>query len=386
MRVAFYAPLKPPDHTVPSGDRAVARLLISALEAAGHETEIASAFRAYDGTGDAGRQRALREAGEVEARRLLAAYGKAAPGRRPEAWFTYHLYHKAPDWLGPTVSAALGIPYLVAEPAHAPKQAGGPWALGHEAAARAIARADVVLPATAVDEICVAPLLAPGTPMMRLAPFLDTAPFRAAARRRPAARTALAAALGLDPARHWLLTVAMMRRGDKLASYRQLGQALARLDGEDWCLLVVGGGPAESEARSALAALGERCVIRADARPPLPLAEIYAACDLYVWPAVGEAYGMAHLEAQAAGLPVVAGRVGGVPEVVRDGEAGRLVAPGDGAAFAAAVRALLDDDDGRAALGRRAQAIVTAEHGLKRAAARLDEALRLAAAPREEAS
>ena len=46
---------------------------------------------------------------------------------------------------------------------------------------------------------------------------------------------------------------------------------------------------------------------------------MYAAADLYVWPAVREAYGIALLEAQAAGLPVVAGREGGVAEVVADG-------------------------------------------------------------------
>ena len=59
-----------------------------------------------------------------------------------------------------------------------------------------------------------------------------------------------------------------------------------------------------------------RCV---GALPAAALPEIYAAADLYVWPACNEAYGMALLEAQAAGVPVVAGAEGGVPDIVADG-------------------------------------------------------------------
>ena len=62
-----------------------------------------------------------------------------------------------------------------------------------------------------------------------------------------------------------------------------------------------------------------------------------AAADLYLWPAINEAYGMAFLEAQAAGLPVIAGRTGGVPAVVAADETGLLTPVGDAHAFAAAV-------------------------------------------------
>ena len=65
MRVAFYAPLKPADHPVPSGDRQLARALLQALRAGGHETFVASRFRSYDRTGDAARQARLRDAGRT---------------------------------------------------------------------------------------------------------------------------------------------------------------------------------------------------------------------------------------------------------------------------------------------------------------------------------
>ena len=91
------------------------------------------------------------------------------------------------------------------------------------------------------------------------------------------------------------------------------------------------------------------------------LAGVYAAADLYVWPACNEAYGMALLEAQAAGVPVVAGREGGVADVVADGATGLLVEPRSPTAFAAAVRSLLARPgaaagDGRGGTGARAGA------------------------------
>src|SRR5690606_22702559 len=101
MRIAFYAPMKPPDHATPSGDVRVARLLIAALRRAGNRVELASRLRSWEGTGDARRQARIAALGARNARRLVARYRRAPAGARPDLWFTYHLYHKAPDWIGP---------------------------------------------------------------------------------------------------------------------------------------------------------------------------------------------------------------------------------------------------------------------------------------------
>ncbi len=84
---------------------------------------------------------------------------------------------------------------------------------------------------------------------------------------------------------------------------------------------------------------------------------------------------MAFLEAQAAGLPVVAGRSGGVPAVVRDGETGLLTAPEDPAAFTVALGALLDDPAKRQGFAAAAPAAIAARHSLAAASRRLDRIL-----------
>ena len=371
MRVGFYAPLKPPDHPVPSGDRLVARLLMRALELAGHEVVLMSRFRSRDGQGDAARQARLAALGPRQVDRVLRRIA-AAP---PALWFTYHLYHKAPDLIGPAVAGRLGIPYVVAEASFAPKQAAGPWAAGHAAVADALRRADAVIGLNPADASCVLPRLADPTRYHGLPPFLDAGPFEAARDARDRTRTTLAAHHGLDPDWPWLIVVAMMRPGDKLASYRLLGDALARLGDRPWQLLVAGDGDARADVMAALAPLGSR-VTRLGALAPDRIPTIVAAADLLVWPALREAWGMALLEAEAAGLPVVAGRVGGVPSIVVDGETGLLAPDGDAPALAAAIAALLDDPHRRRALGRAAHRHVVANHALPAAARRLDAILR----------
>ncbi len=84
---------------------------------------------------------------------------------------------------------------------------------------------------------------------------------------------------------------------------------------------------------------------------------------------------MVLLEAQALGCPVLAGAYGGVASVVKHGETGLLTPPGDIAAFADALSALLQDRGRRQGLGDAAQGFVRQERDLEQAALRLRNAL-----------
>ena len=370
MRIAFYAPLKSPDYAVPSGDRAVARLFLCALREAGHSVEVASRQRTFDAAGDAARQERHRGTAERSADRYVGRH-QAAP---PDLWFTYHLYHKAPDWIGPRVAGTLGIPYVVAEASYAPKQAGGPWAAGHEAVAAALRAATRIICLNPADKECISGLLGNDDRIHHLVPFLDTGQARQAAPRRGPLRAGLAAALRIDRRIPWIAVTAMMRPGDKLASYRLLGQALKQVEARPWVLLVAGDGEARAEVERALDFPGRvRYLGRMDGKA---VDSLHTAANIGVWPAINEAYGMALLEAQAAGLPLVAGDRPGVRQIVIDGETGLLAPEGNADAFAAALGHLLDDPKRVVQMRKTALATIDERHNLVHAANQLNRILR----------
>jgi glycosyltransferase involved in cell wall biosynthesis len=208
-----------------------------------------------------------------------------------------------------------------------------------------------------------------------LPPFLDPAPFQAAARLREAHRARLSAQHHIDASVPWIVVAAMMRPGDKHASYRMLAEVLRKIGDLPWQLVVAGDGTARDVVEASLkrAAPGRARFLGECAAGDL--AAVYAACDLCVWPAVNEAYGMAMLEAQAAGIPVVSRAVRGVPDVVRDGETGLLAPGGDEDALAGLTRALLVDAPRRAEMGRAAARFVAGERSIDAAAAKLDRLL-----------
>ena len=375
MEIAYYAPLKTPTHGTPSGDRRVAALLMDALQRSGHSVNLISNFSSYDKNGDAERQAALRDQGIELAHRLVAQWRDGTDGARPDLWLTYHLFYKAPDWLGPLVSAALGIPYVVVEASYATKRAGGPWAIGHDACRNAIKSAALVVCPSRDDIEGVRALVDTPEQILHLPPFLDLDPFLGAREERDAYRSKLTADHHLDTRLPWILVVAMMRPGDKLASYEQLASALARLADLDWQLIVAGDGPARTQVEAAFQRtlpgrslfLGEKSLTE--------LAPLYAACDVFAWPAVNEAYGMAMLEAEAAGLAVVSSNLRGVPDVVVHGRTGLLAPPGDEVAFAGLLRELLTNPVRRSAMGKVAAHFVSHERGVDVAAKRLSDAL-----------
>jgi glycosyltransferase involved in cell wall biosynthesis len=126
----------------------------------------------------------------------------------------------------------------------------------------------------------------------------------------------------------------------------------------DTRFLIVGDGVGFDEVRRRVAALGlaDR-VVMTGFRRDVP--EVMAALDVLVLPSVrSEAAPQVVPQALAVGTPVVGTAVGGIPEIVRDGETGRLVPPADANALAEAILDLLHDPARARAMARRGQALV----------------------------
>ncbi len=96
------------------------------------------------------------------------------------------------------------------------------------------------------------------------------------------------------------------------------------------------------------------------------LPELLPCLDLLVHPATMEGLGVSLLQASSAGVPIVASRVGGIPEAVRDGVNGLLTPPGDVLALETVIRRLLDDRALRQRLGAGGRDLMRAEFSLDR--------------------
>lgn len=144
-----------------------------------------------------------------------------------------------------------------------------------------------------------------------------------------------------------------------LRAFRQyLDHAPAEL-GAQGELLVVGGGPQLEAYRRLAAELGIGDRVRFPGR--IPHADVPATIrgmDVFVVPSVrdSESFGVAAVEAQACGVPVIVSDVGGLPEVVQDGVTGYVVAPRDPSALAARMTELAADAPLRARMGAAGRA------------------------------
>jgi glycosyltransferase involved in cell wall biosynthesis len=107
------------------------------------------------------------------------------------------------------------------------------------------------------------------------------------------------------------------------------------------------------EATAARAGISDRLLLPGDVRPPLKH-DVVAMSDVVLHTSFAESFGLAVLEAMAAGKPVVSAAVDGPRLLIEDGVNGLLVPPADVEACASAVASLLDDPERRRALGQRA--------------------------------
>ncbi|KIP98020.1 glycosyl transferase [Agrobacterium tumefaciens] len=349
MKIAFYAPLKSPDHPVPSGDRLMARLLMQAMRLGGHEVEVVSELRSFqrepEGSGNN-----LKAAAEAEEQKIAANWHRDG---KPDIWLCYHPYYKARDLLGPVLCQRFDVAYVTAESSYSPKRNAMGWAQTQTAllADLSFAATNICFTTRDFDGLSKADQ---GLRLAMLPPFIDAATF---AKQAP------------SPTRYRLATVAMMRPGDKMSSYAALAEALKLLPSDlPWTLDIIGDGPERKKAQDLFGAIDAHRIVWHGEKTPEAIADILSHASIYVWPGHGEAYGLAYLEAQAAGLPVIAERIAGVPEVVKDGQTGILTQPGNVTAYADAIIKLMRDNELRHQMALKARHFACVERAIEQAA------------------
>jgi glycosyltransferase involved in cell wall biosynthesis len=186
------------------------------------------------------------------------------------------------------------------------------------------------------------------------------------------------------------LLVGIVGRVDPRKQVDVVVRAVAKLGGlsRPVHLAVVGGAHlasreySENLQRDAGMLLGD-CVRFVGPRDDVP--DILRALDVLVNASVAEPFGLTLVEAQACGRPVVAMRSGGAPEIVVDGETGRLVPPGDDAALARALEDILGNDELRMTTGLAARRHAERHHDIEVQADRIAEIYRRCASRRTPA-
>lgn len=352
MKVAFYATMKPPDDPVPSGDRTMARLLVKAIERAGHEVELISHARCRVRTPEH-----LEEVAEAAAAEVERVSRRWAVDGAPDVVVAYHVYYKSPDMVGAALARRFGLAYVTFEASHAGKRDRDEWASAQVISNDAIRQAVLNVCFTQRDREGVAGLV-PDDRICLLAPFIDVpCDMKATGPRAPGGPVELT-------------TVAMMLKGNKMESYRLLAEAVRQLRPGGWRLNLIGDGPMRAQVEQMFAGV-ENVRFHGELERQAVLNRL-AGADVFVWPGWREAFGLAYLEAQAFGLPVVAMQSGGVEAVVADGQSGLLSREGDAAALAANLQMLIDDADLRGQMGQAAARKVAQQHSLPVASAAID--------------
>jgi len=333
----------------------MARQLVAALQLAGHEVEVISRLKCRVRSAD------KLERVKTDARREVEQVAARWQAQTiPDLVMAYHVYYKSPDFVGSSLAERFKIPYVTVEASYAGKRDLDEWAAAQAISSATIRQAALNICFTGRDAEGLARLVDRGR-LDILPPFADFAGLPEHS--RPTVPNGTVE----------LLAVAMMLKGNKLESFKLLAAAMRRLRSPGWRLTIVGDGQMRDQVEAMFEGLDQ--VRFAGQVDRAGVAGYLANSDVFVWPGYREAFGLAYLEAQGAGLPVIAMRSGGVEAAVIDGTTGVLADEGDADGFAAAVDQVIENPQMRTDMGTRALAFARGDRSLATASARLDEML-----------
>jgi glycosyltransferase involved in cell wall biosynthesis len=361
MRIAFYTPFKPLNHPHPSGDLVIAQGLYQYFDGRGHR---------------------LWQAGPLRTRwiywkpwylaGIIAQYQRARrkiQQKRIDVWITYHTYYKAPDVLGPLVAKKQRIPYVIFQGIYSTKRRKRlktwPGFLLNQTALQSAAH---VFSNRNEDWTNLRRII-PEDRLTYIRPGIRPQAFR----RDDQARTELRRSWGVGDA-PVVLTAAMFRPDVKTQGLAWMIRSCGRLfrQGISFHLVIAGDG----RERQHLERLAHRYLphrVRFTGKIPREqMYRFYSAGDVFAFPGIRESLGMVFLESQSCGLPVVAFRNGGIPEVVENGKTGFLTPLYAEKAFDNALNHLISSRPLRKEMGAAAMMHVRAHHDLEKNYAAID--------------
>jgi N-acetyl-alpha-D-glucosaminyl L-malate synthase BshA len=155
-----------------------------------------------------------------------------------------------------------------------------------------------------------------------------------------------------------ILHISTFRPIKRITDCIEVVARIRELGGPRLKLIMCGDGPERADAQTLAERLGVAdCVNFVGKKPQSDILDYLSVADLFLLPSQSESFGLSALEAMACEVPVVATRVGGVPEVVEEGGCGYLFEIGDVNGMAEAAIRVLSDDRERERLGRRGREI-----------------------------
>lgn len=351
MKISFYMPFKPFGHKNPSGDLITGMELHDFLTNNNHEVEIASTLRS--------RWLYLKPWQFLNVTRERNRIIDGLKRFPSDVWLSYHTYYKAPDLLGPSCSSRLSVPYVIFQGIYSTKRKRSLKTFpGFILNRRALQAAQVVFTNKKTDELNLKRLL-PEERVKYIAPGLipDQFNFDLVARR------ALKDQWNIGE-RRVVMTTAMLRPGVKTAGVIKVIDSCLELRkrGHDIILVVIGDGVnrtmIEQEGREKLS----DNILFLGKIPRHELYRYYSAADVFAFPGIQESLGMVYLEAQSAGLPVVAFKNWGAKEAVVHNETGLLSSAEEPDTFTQDIETLIIDRHKRIKMRDSAKAHIRTNH------------------------
>ena len=351
MKISFYMPFKPFGHKNPSGDLITGMELHDFLTTNNHEVEIVSTLRS--------RWLYLKPWQFVNVVRERGRVINVLQNVPSDVWLSYHTYYKAPDLLGPTCSSRLSTPYVVFQGIYSTKRKRSLKTLpGFLLNRRALQAAQMVFTNKRTDELNLKRLL-PEERVKYIAPGLIPEQFNFDL----VARRALKEQWQVGE-RRVVMTTAMLRPGVKTTGVLRVIDSCVELRkrGHDIILIVIGDGVnrtiLEEEGREKL----QNNILFLGKIPRHELYRYYSAADVFAFPGINESLGMVYLEAQSAGLPIVACQDWGAKEAVVHAQTGLLSQFNQPEQFVSDIEILLRERSKRIDMRNEAKAHIRLNH------------------------